>query len=208
MQQKNFQFYKTIILVLASAVTLIAVTFAWFGVSNDGLFSGFKSVIEGNPVNVEFYQKGDDGEYSALDGDIALEEFVPGSYNFYKMVVTTKTADPLKLAFTIDDLPEDMPDALKQAVQIKYTLVKNSSDGTETMISESNGYVSLEEYTGGVIFGSIDLTQHQTAKGDSFTIYYEIGLSPDSSTEISGLTSSLGSININAQRIGIADGDE
>lgn len=205
--RKNFQLYKTIILVAASAITLIAVTFAWFGVSNNGTFESFKGVIEGDPVSVDFYQKGTDDEYAALDGDITLNNFVPGSYNCYKMLVTTKTADPLKLSFTIDDLPSDMPAALKSAVQIKYTLVKDSSDGSsQTVISESNGYISLDEYTDGVIFGGIDLTQYQSAKGDIFTIYYEIGLDPNSSSDISLLSSSLGYVNISAQRVGIADG--
>ena len=208
---KKFQFYKNIILVVASALTLVAVTFAWFSSSYENNLSTIQAEVGGDIVNVDFYQMDANGDYGELTGNIELNDFIPGSYNKYKMVVTTKTADPLSMNFGIVGLPEDMNADLKASVCISYKLYsaakQTAADGTVTyvdgtLVSESNGYVPLSELDNGAIFNAISLENYQSSSADSFVIYYEIVLSENGSSAIEGLSSSLGDIKISAQRIG------
>lgn len=209
--KSKFQFYKNIILVVASALTLVAVTFAWFSTSDNNNLSTIQTEVGGDIVNVDFYEANENDEYVSLAGNIALDSFVPGNYNKYKMVVTTKTADDLSMNFGITGLPEDMNEDLKASVCIKYSLMsavkQTAVDGTVSyidgaLISESNGYVPLSDLTDGAIFNAISLANYQSTSADNFVIYYEIGLSESSPSTIEGLSSSLGDIKISAQRIG------
>ena len=206
---KKFQFYKNIILVVASALTLVAVTFAWFSSSSDATFDPIAATIEGDPIKVAFYQADAVDAYQPLVGDIELTEFVPGNFNKYKFEITTKTADKLKLGFRIENLPTDMPQDLKDSVCIKYTVYSctktTAGDGTAVyteseVIAESLDYVSLTDLIDGTIFSALSLSNYQSSSEDRFVIYYEIGLAEDSPSTISGLESSLGDVKISAQR--------
>lgn len=209
--KSKFQFYKNIILVVASALTLVAVTFAWFTSNFESEFTPINAVVSGDAVKVDFYEMDEtQNDYVALTGDIELNEFVPGSYNQYKIVVTTKTADKLNLSFSIEGLPEDMPQELKDAVCIRYSLYSTrkstSASGVVTYVNnekivESNSEVSLSDLTDGSVFSAINIGNYQQSAGDMFYLYYEIGLSQDSASTIGGLESELGSIKISAQRV-------
>lgn len=206
----KFQVYKNLILVVASALTLIAVTFAWFSTSNSGLLSTIKNEVANNLVNVSFYESNGAEGYNELDGEITLDDCVAGNYKQYRMIIQTNTADKMKINFSIDGLPSNMPAALKNSVCIKYEMKKASrseqngvisyTDGDT--ISASNGYVPLSGLSEGVIFSGISLSDYQSSKNDFFVIYYEIGLSENSPTSIEGLSSSLGNVSISAQTIG------
>ena len=209
--KSKFQFYKNIILLVASALTLVAVTFAWFNVTYDNEVSDFEATIGGDIINVDFFVADEEDQYSRLDGDIVLKDFVPGSYNKYMMVVSTKTSDPLKMNFGIVGLPEDLNAELSDAVNIKYTLMtaketvgtdgKASYSGAD-LIDASNGYVPLSDLKDGIIFEGLYLSNYQTSSADKFVIYYEIGLSETSPSSIGGLSSDLGSVKVSAQRVG------
>lgn len=209
--KSKFQFYKNIILLVASALTLVAVTFAWFNVTYDNEVSDFEATIGGDIINVDFFVADEEEKYSPLDGDIVLKDFVPGSYNKYMMVVSTKTSDPLKMNFGIVGLPEDLNAELSDAVNIKYTLMtaketvgtdgKASYSGAD-LIDASNGYVPLSALKDGIIFEGLYLSNYQTSAADKFVIYYEIGLSETSPSSIGGLSSDLGSVKVSAQRVG------
>ena len=209
--KSKFQFYKNIILLVASALTLVAVTFAWFNVTYDNEVSDFEATIGGDIINVDFFVADEEEKYSRLDGDIVLKDFVPGSYNKYMMVVSTKTSDPLKMNFGIVGLPEDLNAELSDAVNMKYTLMtaketvgtdgKASYSGAD-LIDPSNGYVPLSTLKDGIIFEGLYLANYQTSSADKFVIYYEIGLSETSPSSIGGLSSDLGSVKVSAQRVG------
>ncbi len=207
--KNKFQFYKNIILLAASALTLVAVTFAWFSVHFENEISTIETAIGGDLLNVSFYVQQED-EYTVLDGNIELDEITPGSYNKYMMVVDTKTTDPLKMNFGIVDLPSDIDADLSAAVEIRYTLMTaqehTSTEGVVTysgkdIIDESNGYVPLSELNDGIIFESVQLGAYQTAGIDKFVIYYEIGLSEDAPNSVGGKSSDLGSVKVSAQRV-------
>lgn len=210
--KSKFQFIKNIILVVASALTLVAVTFAWFTSNFKTNLDQYEGAISGDAVIVDFYEQvGTENKYLPLSGDIELEDTIPGKYNSYKMLVTTKTADKLKLSFAIEGLPEDMPADLKQYVCISYTLyttkATEKADGSTSfsdrvLLSKSTGSVSLSDLEDGKIFTGVSLAEQQTKAGNTFSISYTIGLSEDAPVGLSGVESSLGNIKISAQRIG------
>lgn len=209
--KSKFQFYKNIILVVASALTLVAVSFAWFSTSFKTALPPIEAVVDGDVIAVDFYQLDDAGAYQPLTGDIELDDFVAGSYNKYKFDITTRTADKISLGFAIENLPADMPQELRDSVCIKYSLYKcvpstadngNITYNDSEKISESGDYVPLSEFVEGTVFSAISLSNYQTSSSDRFVIYYEIGLAEDSPSTISGLESSLGDIKLSAQRIG------
>lgn len=211
--KKRSGLIKNVIMVVASALTLVAVSFAWFTTNFSTNLNEYKASISGETLKVDFYQADDAGKYQPLSGNIELTDFVPGEYNKYKFEVTTKTADKLRMSFSIDDLPADMPEELKKSVCIKYSVYKLrkqvSASGVvsytnSTQIAQSKDYVPLTDIynNDGKIFSALSLANHQTTNADKFAIYYEIGLSEEASASIGGLESSLGSINISGQRIG------
>ena len=211
--KKRSGLIKNVIMVVASALTLVAVSFAWFTTNFSTNLNEYKASINGETLKVDFYQADDAGKYQPLSGNIELTDFVPGEYNKYKFEVTTKTADKLRMSFSIDDLPADMPEELKKSVCIKYSVYKLrkqvSASGVvsytnSTQIAQSKDYGPLTDIynNDGKIFSALSLANHQTTNADKFAIYYEIGLSEEASASIGGLESSLGSINISGQRIG------
>lgn len=207
--KRHSSLIKNLIMVVASALTLVAVSFAWFTDNFSTNLDRYKAVVGGDAIAIDYYQMDDEGVYQPLSGDIELKDFVPGAYNKYKFGLTTRTADKLKLKFEITGIPEDMPQELKESVQIKYSLYsqkKQTTNGTvayvdSVLISQSENYVPLSDVTDGVLIDSLTLENYQKTSADRFAIYYEIGLSESAPAEISGLESSLGSIKISAQRI-------
>lgn len=207
--KKYSSLIKNLIMVVASALTLVAVSFAWFTSSFSTNLDQYEVAVGGDTVKVDYYQLDDAGAYQPLPGDIELKDFIPGKYNKYKFDITTKTSDKLNLKFEISGIPEEMSEALKNSVQIKYSVwsqKKQTTDGTVSyvnseLISQSEDYVLLSKISDGVIINSLSLGKYQTTASDRFAIYYEIGLSENAPPEVSGLESSLGSIRISAQRI-------
>lgn len=207
----KFQFYKNIILVVASALTLVAVTFAWFSSSFTTNLEPFEAVVSGDAIRVDYYQADENGQYQPLSGDIELKDFVPGNFNKYKLVVTTKTADKLQMSFAIDGLSSAIPQELKESVCIKYTMYTTNKGVGENgsvlytdsvAISWSNNYVPLSTLDNGNIFSNMLISNYQQSASDVFVIYYEIGLSEDAPDTIGGMSSDLGSVKISAQRVG------
>lgn len=208
--KKYSSLIKNLIMVVASALTLVAVSFAWFTSSFSTNLDQYEVAVDGDTIKVDYYQMDDAGAYQPLPGDIELNDFVPGKYNKYKFDITTKTSDKLNLKFEISGIPVDMPQELKDSVQIKYSIwsqKKQTTGGTvayvdSELISQSEDYVLLSKISDGVIINSLSLGNYQKTSSDRFAIYYEIGLSENAPPEVSGLESSLGSIKISAQRIG------
>ena len=208
--KKYSSLIKNLIMVVASALTLVAVSFAWFTSNFSTNLDQYEVAVSGDTIKVDYYQMDDAGAYQPLPGDIELNDFVPGKYNKYKFDITTKTSDKLNLKFEISGIPVDMPQELKDSVQIKYSIwsqKKQTTGGTvayvdSELISQSEDYVLLSKISDGVIINSLSLGNYQKTSSDRFAIYYEIGLSENAPPEVSGLESSLGSIEISAQRIG------
>lgn len=207
--RKKFTFVKNLILAVASALTLIAVSFAWFSDSNQNFVPSITGeVVSPTYANVIFFSEGTDGSYSRLVGDMALDNWTAGSYQKYRIVMTTATDEALKIGMSIEGLPSNMNADLKNSVQVKYTVYKATKVVKNNVVSFEDGamifgsdYMRLSELSNGKIFDGRSLASYQTAKNDVFVIYYELGLAEDSPSTIEGLSSSLGTLKINVQPV-------
>lgn len=204
MMKEKFQFYKNIILVVASALTLVAVTFAWFSTDKRNDVSSLQHVIGSELINVAFYEETTPNSYQKMSGDIELNEFVIGSHSKYKMAVTTYTDQPLSLTLAIDGL-SSVSSNFKNAIEVKYSLYKANKNANGTFsetgsaIYQSENYVKLSELSStGNIFTRV-LNAYQSSSRDYFIIQYEIGISEDAPEEIEGMRSALGSVKVSAQ---------
>lgn len=207
--RKEFAFIKNLILAVASALTLIAVSFAWFSNSNENFVPSISGeVTSPTYASVAYYEADSSGNYSRLTGDIELNNWTSGSFKKYKMIMTTATDEKLKLSMIIDELPSNMNSDLKKSVQVKYTVYKAIKSTNNGVISFTDGarlfgsdYMSLSDLSNGTIFDGRSLADSQTEKNDVFLIYYEIGLAADSPSSIEGLSSSLGTLKISVQPV-------
>lgn len=207
--KKEFAFIKNLILAVASALTLIAVSFAWFSNSSENFVPSIKGeVVSPTYASVAYYEADNNGNYSRLTGNIELKNWSSGSFKKYKMILTTATDEKLKLSMSINELPSNMNSDLKKSVQVKYNVYKATktmkngvmtfNDGT---LLFSSDYMSLADLSNGKIFDGRSLADSQTEKNDVYIIYYEIGLSADSPSSIEGLSSSLGTLQISVQPV-------
>ncbi|CDA92095.1 unknown [Ruminococcus sp. CAG:563] len=207
--KKEFAFIKNLILAVASALTLIAVSFAWFSNSSENFVPSIKGeVVSPTYASVAYYEADNKGNYSRLTGNIELKNWSSGSFKKYKMILTTATDEKLKLSMSINELPSNMNSDLKKSVQVKYNVYKATKTMKNGVMTFNDGallfssdYMSLADLSNGKIFDGRSLADSQTEKNDVYIIYYEIGLSADSPSSIEGLSSSLGTLQISVQPV-------
>lgn len=207
--KKEFAFIKNLILAVASALTLIAVSFAWFSNSSENFVPSIKGeVVSPTYASVAYYEADNNGNYSRLTGNIELKNWSSGSFKKYKMILTTATDEKLKLSMSINELPSNMNSDLKKSVQVKYNVYKATKTMKNGVMTFNDGallfssdYMSLADLSNGKIFDGRSLADSQTGKNDVYIIYYEIGLSADSPSSIEGLSSSLGTLQISVQLV-------
>ena len=207
--KKEFAFIKNLILAVASALTLIAVSFAWFSNSSENFVPSIKGeVVSPTYASVAHYEADNNGNYSRLTGNIELKNWSSGSFKKYKMILTTATDEKLKLSMSINELPSNMNSDLKKSVQVKYNVYKATKTMKNGVMTFNDGallfssdYMSLADLSNGKIFDGRSLADSQTEKNDVYIIYYEIGLSADSPSSIEGLSSSLGTLQISVQPV-------
>ncbi len=207
--KKEFAFIKNLILAVASALTLIAVSFAWFSNSSENFVPSIKGeVVSPTYASVAYYEADNNGNYSRLTGNIELKNWSSGSFKKYKMILTTATDEKLKLSMSINELPSNMNSDLKKSVQVKYNVYKATKTMKNGVMTFNDGallfssdYMSLADLSNGKIFDGRSLADSQAEKNDVYIIYYEIGLSADSPSSIEGLSSSLGTLQISVQPV-------
>ena len=207
--KKEFAFIKNLILAVASALTLIAVSFAWFSNSSENFVPSIKGeVVSPTYASVAYYEADNNGNYSRLTGNIELKNWSSGSFKKYKMILTTATDEKLKLSMSINELPSNMNSDLKKSVQVKYNVYKATKTMKNGVMTFNDGallfssdYMRLADLSNGKIFDGRSLADSQTEKNDVYIIYYEIGLSADSPSSIEGLSSSLGTLQISVQPV-------
>lgn len=207
--KKEFAFIKNLILAVASALTLIAVSFAWFSNSSENFVPSIKGeVVSPTYASVAYYEADNKGNYSRLTGNIELKNWSSGSFKKYKMILTTATDEKLKLSMSINELPSNMNSDLKKSVQVKYNVYKATKTMKNGVMTFNDGallfssdYMSLADLSNGKIFDGRSLADSQTEKNDVYIIYYDIGLSADSPSSIEGLSSSLGTLQISVQPV-------
>ena len=103
--KNNFSTIKNLILLIASALTLVAVTFAWYAVSNQGSLSIFTGKVDGSTLSVTYCESSDNGAtYNALTGDLEMNNMVEGQKKMYRIDVKTFPDVPVKLVMSFDYL--------------------------------------------------------------------------------------------------------
>lgn len=197
-------FIKNIILVVASALTLVAVTFAWFTTVDENMIQSFneKIIAAGNLESVKFFEK-TEGQYTSFAGDITLKDASPGDYNQYKILIKPQKNQKTKLSLKIRNLPAQFTNNLDDYINIKYVLMKDDATAPDenNAISKSEGYIPLSLLENGTIFNELNLSAYQESGAEYFTIFYEIGLSESASQSVSGLSSALGNLEVIAVEV-------
>ena len=196
---RKFGFYKTIVLALASAVTLVAVSFAWFSTSNNVEIGALSQYTLGDSVlNVAFFKETSAGIYVPTTDDFDVEFNPAGGHSNYKMIVKKSGSGTVNLNFSILELDKISSD-LKNNVYIDYSLVplKNNGNGSYTeqtpILSSYNSPVDnklLKEMNESIFSASLNSSDIR-----DYAIYYTIGLKAGASI---GAVSdaSLGKISI------------
>ncbi len=192
--KKDFSTFKNLILLIASALTLVAVTFAWYAVSNKGTISSFFGQVDGSTLSVVYNESLDDGStYQELSGDIEMENMVEGLTKKYRIDVTTFPDVPIKLVMSFEDLVAT--NDLLPYVYFDYKIVCNS---TSTELESQQG-LKMGDYTVSNVF-AFDISESQLEGNNDYSIYYDVYVVTGEEA-VSG-SAELGSVKIQGQQIG------
>lgn len=191
--KKDFSTIKNIILLIASALTLVAVTFAWYSVSNKGGVSVFKNNINSSTLSASYYESTDGKKYTLLPGDINMTNMYEGKTNYYRIDVKTFKDVPIKLVMNFDGLTSS-GNQLLPYVYFSYKIVCN--DTGDELASQSG--LKMSEYTSKNVFTQ-DISSLQISGKNDYSIYYDVYVVLDGAT-VSG-TASLGNVKIQGQQL-------
>jgi len=176
----KFSFYKTIVLALASAVTLIAVSFAWFSTTNKNEIGALANYSIGDSViNVSYY-KLEGTNYVPYEDDFTVSFDPAGGTVTYKMIVTKSTSDNMNLNVKIVGL-DKIDSTLKNNIYIDYSLYSetDNGDGTYTdksvLIKSADGY-SDDKLLSNMASENIFTSPINVSGTKTYAIYYTIGL--------------------------------
>lgn len=191
--KNKFGTIKNIILLIASALTLVAVSFAWLSLSRRNVVSSVDTDVNGSTLAVKYYESTDGGSnYSLLSGNLEMNNMSEGSKRFYKMDVTTYST-PIKLIMSFDNLSSS--NTLAKSVYFDYKLVCN--DNNQVLANRTG--LKMSDYASTSVF-SQDLSTMQGNGRRNYSIYYDVYLLSGSSP-VSG-SGSLGEVKIIGQQVG------
>lgn len=192
--KNNFSTVKNLILLIASALTLVAVTFAWYAVSNQGSLSVFTGQVDGSTLSVTYYESADSGAtYEVLEGDLEMTNMVEGQKKMYKIDVKTFPDVPIKLVMSFENLVST--NDLLPYVYFDYEIVCNSTD----TVLESQAGLKMSEYTVSNVF-AYDVSDLQNEGNNDYSIYYDVYVITGDDT-VSG-SAELGDVKIQGQQVG------
>lgn len=191
--EKKFVTIKNLILLIASALTLVAVSFAWFSLAQKNQVKKFDTDIVGSTIAVKYYESTNNGwSYKVLPGDINLNNMTDGSRKFYRMDVTTFDT-PIKLIMSFDNLGSS--NQFAKYVYFDYELV---CEDTNQSLSKQTG-LKMSDYTYTSVFAH-DLSALQAANHKKYSVYYQVYLVTGSES-LSG-SGSLGDVKLLGQQVG------
>lgn len=192
--KNNFSAIKNLILLVASALTLVAVTFAWYAVTNEGALSVLTGKVNGSTLSVTYSESTDGGAtYKSLEGDLEMNNMVEGQKKMYKIDVKTFPDVPIRLVMSFENLVST--NDLLPYVYFDYKIVRNST-GDEL---QSVTGLRMSEYTVSNVF-AYDLSDYQQAGDNDFSVYYDVYVITGSET-VSG-AAELGEVKLQGQQVG------
>ena len=190
--EKKFGTIKNIILLIASALTLVAVSFAWFSLSRKNEINSVDANVKGSTIAVKYYESKNNGStYSLLSGDLNMSNMSESSKRYYKMDVTTFST-PIKLIMSFDNLSSS--NTLAKYVYFDYKLVCNDNGQTH---AKQTG-LKMSDYTSTSVF-SQDLATLQANGRRNYSVYYDVYL-VSGSNPVSG-SGSLGEVKLLGQQV-------
>ena len=102
--KKDFSTVKNIILLIASALTLVAVTFAWYAVNERGALSILSNKVNGSTLSVVYNESDDGVTYKTLTSDLNMDNMYEGKTKYYRIDVKTFPDVPIKIIMSFDGL--------------------------------------------------------------------------------------------------------
>ncbi len=190
--KNNFSTVKNLILLIASALTLVAVTFAWYAVTNQGSLSAFTGKVNGSTLSVTYNESTDDGAtYEPLAGDLEMNNVVEGQKKMYRIDVKTFPDVPIKLVMSFENLVST--NDLLPYIYFDYKIMCNTT-GTEL---ESKTGLSMSEYTVSDVF-AYDLSGEQSNGYNDYSVYYDVYVLTGGET-VSG-SAELGEVRLQGQQ--------
>lgn len=191
--KNNFSTIKNLILLIASALTLVAVTFAWYAVSNQGSLSIFTGKVDGSTLSMTYCESADNGAtYNALTGDLEMNNMVEGQKKMYRIDVKTFPDVPVKLVMSFDNLIST--NDLLPYVYFDYKIVCNAT-GAEL---DSRTALKMSEYTVSNVFAQ-DVSAYQNDGNNDYSIYYDVYVI--TGEEIVSGSAELGEVKIQGQQV-------
>lgn len=191
--KKDFRTIKNIILLIASALTLVAVTFSWFSLSKRvGNFT-LDSNVSGSTIAVKYYESADGRNYTQLDGDLTMDNMFEGQTAHYRMDVKTFDDALVKLVMSFEGLSSSNSKA--KYVYFDYKVVcKDTGD----VIASGTKY-NMADYASSNVFAA-DLSSYQRSSHKDFYVYYDVYVISNGA-DISG-SASLGEVKLTGQQVG------
>ncbi len=191
--KKDFSTLKNLILLIASALTLVAVTFAWYSVTNKGGLSEIFGTVDGSTLSVVYNESTDDGAtYNQLVGDIEMNDMYQGKVKKYRMDVKTFPDIPIKLVMSFENLTAS--NDLVPYVYFDYKIVCNS---TNTELESKTG-LKMSDYAVSNVF-AYDISENQIQGNNDYSVYYDVYVITNDE-DVSG-TAELGNVKIQGQQI-------
>ncbi len=191
--KNNFSAIKNLILLVASALTLVAVTFAWYAVTNEGALSVLTGKVNGSTLSVTYSESTDGGAtYKSLEGDLEMNNMVEGQKKMYRIDVKTFPDVPVKLVMSFDNLIST--NDLLPYVYFDYKIVCNAT-GVEL---DSRTALKMSEYTVSNVFAQ-DVSTYQNEGSNDYSIYYDVYVITGEEA-VSG-SAELGEVKIQGQQV-------
>lgn len=195
--KKDFKTIKNFILLIASALTLVAVTFSWFSLSKTAGNFTINSEVSGSTLAVKYYESKDEGKnYTLLSGDLSMSDMYQGKRAYYRMDVRTFDDKMIKLIMSFDELKGSNVTA--RYVYFDYKLV--CKDTGEVLKSEEA--LKMSDYTSANVF-AYDVSTYQKNNLNDFSVFYEVYVMvPDGeSIPDDSRTASLGEVKLLGQQV-------
>lgn len=190
--KKDFKTIKNLILLIASALTLVAVTFAWYSISKN--VGGFiiNSNVTGSTIAVNYLESTDNGStYKELKGDLNMNEMIDGKIAKYRMDIKTFNDALVKIVMSFDGLSGS--NAAASHVYFDYKLETKNGD----VLSHGEG-LKMSDYVSDSVFAQ-DVSLYQKNGVNDFKLYYDVYLVTNGD-DISG-KASLGEVKLAGQQI-------
>ncbi len=195
--KRDFKTIKNLILLIASSLTLVAVTFSWFSLNKKVGDFEIDSNVSGSTLAVKYFESTDEGaSYSQIAGNMSMSNMCEGKTAYYRMDIKTFSDKLIKLIMSFDGLSSGNETA--KYVYFDYKLVCTSTG--EELLSEKG--LKMSDYSSADIF-TYDVSSYQNNKNYDFRLFYNVYVKADGA--IAPATNekvSLGEVKLLGQQVG------